>query len=112
MEAIDRSLNQDIARRICGPEELGWVEEDATARHQRLLQLFSAKEAVYKAFYPLEEVFLGFLDVTLLWKADHFRGLLHKRVAADFPAGSEFTARAVCRHGMVLSAVQLPPAGY
>ncbi len=109
LEAVDRPLNHDISRRICQPQEQSWIDADENRRHERLIRMFSAKEAIYKAFYPIDCVFFGFLDVTLTPSAGGFAGILHKTVAPDYPAGATFEVRSTVVAGMVLSAIQLPP---
>lgn len=48
--------------------------------HLSLLGGFSAKEAAYKAFYPMEKVVLDFQDIQLVWHSEAegtIRGVAH-----------------------------------
>ncbi len=66
-----------IAKRICTPREIELLpagEELRTESDLQILKIFSAKEAFYKAVYPLLQRFLGFRDVELLWIGERFEG--------------------------------------
>lgn len=72
--------------------------------------LFSAKEAVYKAWYPLARRWLGFGDVALTPAAD---GTFAVRLRVDGPtidgqALRGLAGRWAVRDGLVLTAVTLP----
>lgn len=63
LESLARTTGSDITSQICVPAERPWV-----ALHpDRLRTLFSAKESVFKATFPLAGVFLDFLDAHLRW---------------------------------------------
>ena len=67
--------------------------------------LFSAKEAVFKALFPIERVWLGFGDAELTWHAGRcaFEARLLKTAGRDYSVGS--TLEVTCRllETMVLS---------
>jgi 4'-phosphopantetheinyl transferase EntD len=75
--------------------------------------LFSAKESVYKAWYPLTERWLGFEDADLRPAPDGtFTATL--RVPGPAVDGAELTGfrgRWVVRDGLVITAVALPAVG-
>ena len=50
-------------RRVASPAEQAWIEADGP--DLRLKLLFSAKEAIFKALYPLAEVFFGYKQAEL-----------------------------------------------
>jgi 4'-phosphopantetheinyl transferase EntD len=89
VEDITRELQPAAARLVCRPAELEWV--DVASGTRRLLMLFSAKESIFKALYPIEGVWLGFDDAELTWQAERgvFRARVLKRVGAGLPAGLE-----------------------
>ncbi|MFC4147961.1 4'-phosphopantetheinyl transferase [Micromonospora mangrovi] len=73
--------------------------------------LFSAKESVYKAWFPLTGRWLGFMDARLTIDAD--RGTFDARLLVPGPTvgGREltgFTGRWLARDGLLLTAVALP----
>ena len=83
LEELDRGIREDIARLVCRPAEMDWVRGGNGTK--RLLMLFSAKESIFKALYPIERVWLGFSDAELTW--DEARGSFLARVLKQFGAG-------------------------
>lgn len=76
----------DVEREQGGHEELSHTlnaeDEKLPIEEESLSVLggFSAKEAVYKAFYPLEEAVIGFQEIELEWVAGcgaTFQGIAH-----------------------------------
>lgn len=103
---LPQGLIGDVARR----EELGPLAELARAEpgvHWDRL-LFSAKETVYKAWYPLTERWLGFEDAVLSF--DPVRRSFAARLLVPGPvvAGTEvrgFAGRWLIEDGLVLAAI-------
>jgi 4'-phosphopantetheinyl transferase EntD len=111
---IDAEPNEPLPERLIGdvarPEEIGPLSELARAepgvRWDRLL--FSAKEAVYKAWYPLTERWLGFEDATLT--IDPVERTFSARLLVPGPvvAGAAlpgFSGRWLLGEGLVLTAI-------
>lgn len=71
IEVRDRNFNPQTAKHICTPEEEFWVFTNREETQSRLLSLFSAKESIYKAYFPMIRGSLGFKDVTLTWNQAH-----------------------------------------
>jgi 4'-phosphopantetheinyl transferase EntD len=63
----DEALPAGVLAEIAGAEELGWLRErmrsEPAVSWDRLL--FSAKESVYKAWFPLTKHRLGFEDAVI-----------------------------------------------
>lgn len=98
IEDCERRVEWDVARRICDPQELSWVTGSDEDRWQRFFALFSAKETVFKAFFPLHHVFLDFHDAHLDWdeRRQRFAGCLRKDASPHYRAGYEFSVD--CQH--------------
>jgi len=115
LEQLSRATARDISGRVCTARERAWVREAGGPAEERLRvrMLFSAKESVYKAFFPAGGVFLGFGDAELRWDAREraFHGSLLRGAGAPFPAGTPF--RVGCRRTreFVFTFLCLPPAG-
>lgn len=81
---------------ICGESEQRWIAEaaDAAEANARTLTIFCAKEAVFKALYPLEQVYLGFSDAVLA-PLDHgsFAATVTRAAASICPAGTRIPVR-------------------
>ena len=71
---VRRRVQPQLWRRICTAEECHWLAQlsaDQAAEHATVI--FSAKEAFYKAQYPLTRQWLNFTDVSLLVEGSRFR---------------------------------------
>ncbi len=68
IEDLARPLTDGIERLICRPNEMKWIREDQDEVKLRLLQIFSAKEALYKAIFKFEPRYIGFHEVELSWE--------------------------------------------
>ena len=85
------------------PAEYAWLEARGGGYWGTML--FSAKEAVFKALYPIEHVWLGFADAELTW--DDLRGVftarLRKAAGAAYPPDSTLVVRCTLARREVLS---------
>jgi 4'-phosphopantetheinyl transferase EntD len=105
-------LPQGLLPDVAGPEEVAMLGELAgshPAVHWERL-LFSAKESVYKAWFPLARRWLGFEDAALT--VDPERGTFAARLLVPGPtvAGTElrgFEGRWLVGDGLVLTAIAL-----
>jgi 4'-phosphopantetheinyl transferase EntD len=95
VEQLSRGLTARAARLICTPAEMDWVNPEAGTT--RLTMLFSAKEAVFKALFPIEGVWLGFGDAELTWHPERcaFEARLLKTASSTHPRGATLEVR--CR---------------
>ncbi len=110
---LDEPISEGVAARICFGGELA----DRAALERRLGMdlpklLFSVKESVYKAYFPLAETFLDFSDVTVA--LDPRDDAFVARLTSDEPpsaAGARvFRGRFVRAAGIVASWTVIPPA--
>lgn len=60
IQAIEDRYSDDLIARFADPDEFDWVRSDASKRTERAVKLFSAKESVFKALYPLGKVWFAF----------------------------------------------------
>jgi 4'-phosphopantetheinyl transferase EntD len=88
VEELSRGPSTRTARLVCRPNEMDWV--DVESGTQRLMMLFSAKEAVFKAVYPIERIWLGFGDAELTWRGERgmFEARLLKSPGTALPVGA------------------------
>jgi 4'-phosphopantetheinyl transferase EntD len=118
---IDAEPNERLPDGVLGvianPEEQVWLDELdrlASATHWDRL-LFSAKEAVYKTWFPLARCSLGFEDAVVT--VDTSRSAFHARLLIPGPAveGRPLAAlegRWLVRDGLIVTVVTLPRSGY
>jgi enterobactin synthetase component D len=105
IEKIDRKVSLNLAEKFAQPTEAQWVNDIHGDQHQqwRLLRLLSAKEATFKTFYPLQSVYLGFLDVILTPNSDGFSGVLLKPCSTQWQKGSHFDISQSLWNGYLVS---------
>jgi 4'-phosphopantetheinyl transferase EntD len=106
---IHDELPAGVIEQVVVGEECVWLAEAPQGVHWDRL-LFSAKESVYKAWFPLTGRWLGFEDVAVTLEPTH--GRFHARLLVPPPvvAGHNltgFTGRFLIRDGLVLTAIAL-----
>jgi 4'-phosphopantetheinyl transferase EntD len=108
----DEPLPDDVLGTIALPEEQAWVEE-LDARHPGVCWdrlLFSAKESVFKTWYPLTRLELGFEEAEI--GIDPLTGTFTARLLVPGPQVDgrrvhSFTGRWLARRGLVVTAIAL-----
>lgn len=92
------------------PAERRWLRAipDPVRRERALMSLFSAKEAVYKAFFPRVGHYFGFSAAELTPVSFGFEARLVERLDACFPPDHTFQVHSSWAGNMVRSWVVLP----
>jgi 4'-phosphopantetheinyl transferase EntD len=108
-EIHDR-LPAEVLERVCVEQEIAWLAKAPQGTHWDRV-LFSAKESVYKAWFPLTQRWLGFEDVAITFQPAE--ETFHASLLVDPPEiGGEaltgFTGRFMVRNGLVLTATIVP----
>jgi 4'-phosphopantetheinyl transferase EntD len=114
VEARSRRVSPGVARLVCVPEERSWIEERGPEAGLRLMMLFSAKESVFKALYPLEAVYLGYQDAALTWDeaGGRFVGRLLRAAGREYLEGHQVEIGCRLLEEHILTFVCLPPVGH
>jgi 4'-phosphopantetheinyl transferase EntD len=108
-------LPEGVLGRVALDEEQSWLREFTiaypTVAWDRLL--FSAKEAVYKAWYPLTGKSLGFADAMIVFDPG---GTFDVQLLVPGPTIVDhrlagFAGRWLAREGLVLTAIAVPKVG-
>jgi 4'-phosphopantetheinyl transferase EntD len=117
LEALGVDVEQDAAlepplwRRICTPAEIERLLETAPAAERgRIARLvFSAKEATYKALYPLHGWGFGFQDIEIAidWETGRFTPRLDDTLSGRLPDRGVPAGRFARRGGFVVCAATL-----
>ncbi|WP_344524367.1 4'-phosphopantetheinyl transferase family protein [Streptomyces albiaxialis] len=111
----NEALPEGVLEAIALPREQEWVaalsRKEPGVHWGRLL--FSAKESVFKVWYPLTRRELGFEEALI--EADPDKGTFTARVLVPAPTVGgrpldHFSGRWLCREGLLLTAVTLLPA--
>jgi 4'-phosphopantetheinyl transferase EntD len=104
LEDVRRVQNPDIGEVICTRSEMEWIagSEDQLGS---LIMVFSAKEAMYKAYYPFCRRYFDFTDAELAWDAGvgGFRGQLLTDLDKDHARGHQFRVSCQRLGSLVLS---------
>jgi 4'-phosphopantetheinyl transferase EntD len=87
---------------VAGPAELAAFPSTLDICWDRLL--FSAKESVYKAWFPLARVFLDFREAEVVFDP---AGTFTARILVPGPVAG-FSGRFLARDGLVLTAIAVP----
>ena len=108
---VNAALSPDVARMICTQ-----AEREAAARRPGInwpVLVFSAKESIYKAWYPRTLRWLGYHDAELTFDLDRHRfqaRLQPPSPAPDDPPGEAFEGRFAITDGHVFTTVVLRDA--
>lgn len=60
IQKVEDRYTDELVARFADPDEFEWVRSSAEKRTERAVKLFSAKESVFKALYPLGKVWFAF----------------------------------------------------
>jgi enterobactin synthetase component D len=93
-----------VGKKTAFDEEQQWIGESG----ERLLRLISAKEALYKALYPLTKRYFGFLAARLTPTTSGFQAELVETLSERFQKGSQVAVFQEIRSGVILSWVVVP----
>lgn len=107
---VREPLPADVRHYILSELEISWLADYPEGTYWDRV-LFSAKESLYKAWFPLTKRWLGFEDVSM--RLNPGEGSFHARlhVPGCFVAGTALdtiAGRFLLRDGLVLTAVTIP----
>ena len=95
LEDLERRVDHKISRHVCLPEEQKWLQEcGEDFLEQNLKIIFSAKESIFKAFFPYTRTYLHFHDARILMEQPLFQksksDSLSEKEKISNPANFEF----------------------
>jgi len=74
LEDLERQVDSRISRHVCLPEEQKWLQQcREECLEQNLKIIFSAKESIFKAFFPYTRTYLHFHDARILMEQTFFQ---------------------------------------
>ena len=74
LEDLERQVDSRISRHVCIPEEKKWLQECGEDFLEQYLKIiFSAKESIFKAFFPYSRTYLHFHDARILMEQTLFQ---------------------------------------
>jgi len=92
LEDLSREVNFNISKYVCVKEELEWLERFDFERANRNLRIiFSAKETIFKCFFPLTKTHLKFKDacVRINENSSNFSFTLSRKCSDNYRIGFE-----------------------
>lgn len=103
---IDEPLSSKVLRRISNDQEQGWAETvgGVLIQHPGKV-LFSAKEATYKAWYPITHEWLGFREAFIDFHDQENTFTVHIRKNGPI---REMHGKYVIRKGVIVTAIEVP----
>jgi 4'-phosphopantetheinyl transferase EntD len=107
VEQLSPGLSAEAARLVWTADEERMLA-DAPASWRTML--FSAKESIFKALFPIERVWLGFNDAELTFDAPRrvFMARLLKRASANHPVGAVLPVYCTLTEEAVLTTTSTP----
>ena len=112
---IDLEVNRPFAglrERVAFGVEREWLDAlEAEEAETATIEIFSAKEAVFKAFYPRIGQFFGFEAATLepAPSGDHYLGWLVDGLDTRYPAARSFRVHVSWHRDVVVASLTLDP---
>lgn len=109
LEHRERSF-AELAEFVAFDEELAWLEAVPPEKRRRAtLELFSAKESIFKAFFPRVGSFFGYRAARVRpLPTGGFEGFLVAALDAEYPADRAFFIGCEWRGDFVLTTLVLP----
>ncbi|MBP2654691.1 MAG: 4-phosphopantetheinyl transferase [Firmicutes bacterium] len=111
VEMVDETVSMDIIKLICTIREAEWVVARKEQSLERLLMVFSAKESAFKAFFPLMNEYISYLEFELIWHeaTRQFEGRLLTNIRAGYGEGYTFEVGCKKFAQYVYTFMSLPP---
>jgi 4'-phosphopantetheinyl transferase EntD len=102
VEQLSPGLTLEAARLVWTPDEARWLADGPEIWRT---MLFSAKESVFKALYPIERIWLGFTDANLTFDPERsiFEARLLKQASVAHPVGAVLWVYCTINHEAVLT---------
>ena len=109
----DEALSERAAARICAPGELAALRALPGRTERWAAVVFSAKETLYKAYFPLTGFFIGFRDAVIALfpendDAGRFEARLLRRDAPAAAGQRRFSGRYAAEEGRVITGLAIP----
>ena len=102
----------ELENRIPRPEERTWLEDrPQSERADDLLALFSAKESIFKAFFPTVRSYFGFEAALLEPTTSGYVGRLVEPVSTEYPPDRPFDVGCGWLGSTVVTWLVLPKSG-
>ena len=110
LESLSRVVDFNIRRHVCVDKEREFLESLPTEQANRYLRIiFSAKESIFKCFFPISKTYLYFQDAEIIIdeKNSEFTFLLLKACTGITSAGFQHSGRFSIKDDLLLTSIYI-----
>ena len=110
LESLSRVVDFNIRRHVCVEKEREFMESLPTEQANRYLRIiFSAKESIFKCFFPISQTYLSFKDAAIIIdeKKFEFSFVLSKACSGITSAGFQHSGRFSIKDDLLLTSVYI-----
>ena len=110
LESLSRVVDFNIRRHVCVDKEREFLESLPTEQANRYLRIiFSAKESIFKCFFPISKTYLYFQDAEIIIdeKNSEFTFLLSKACTGITSAGFQHSGSFSIKDDLLLTSIYI-----
>ena len=110
LESLSRVVDFNIRRHVCVEKEREFMESLTAEQANRYLRIiFSAKESIFKCFFPISQTYLSFQDAAIIIdeKKFEFSFVLSKACSGITSAGFQHSGRFLIKDDLLLTSVYI-----
>ena len=110
LESLSRVVDINIRRHVCVEKEREFMESLTAEQANRYLRIiFSAKESIFKCFFPISQTYLSFQDASVIIdeKKFEFSFVLSKACSGITSAGFQHSGRFSIKDDLLLTSVYI-----
>ena len=110
LESLSRVVDFNIRRHVCVEKEREFMESLTAEQANRYLRIiFSAKESIFKCFFPISQTYLYFQDAEIIIddKNCEFSFLLSKACTGITSAGFQHSGRFSIKDDLLLTSIYI-----
>ena len=110
LESLSRVVDFNIRRHVCVEKEREFMESLTAEQANRYLRIiFSAKESIFKCFFPISQTYLSFQDAAIIIdeKKFEFSFVLSKACSGITSAGFQHSGRFSIKDDLLLTSVYI-----
>ena len=108
LESLSRRVDFNIRRHVCVEKEREFLETLPAEQANRYLRIiFSAKESIFKCFFPISQTYLSFQDAAIIIDENNseFSFVLSKACSGITSAGFQHSGRFSIKDDLLLTSI-------
>ena len=110
LESLSRVVDFNIRSHVCVEKEREFMESLTVEQANRYLRIiFSAKESIFKCFFPISQTYLYFQDAEIIIddKNSEFSFLLSKACTGITSAGFQHSGKFLIKDDLLLTSIYI-----